>query len=93
MMLAHVSPVLIFSFLGCLVLGNNAALATAVGSFVLHRRRLWLFATSWLAIALGGSASGMYFDDGGGWHWMLALCLAPVIVGGASLIRFRSLRK
>ncbi len=91
-MIAHVSPVLIFGFLGCLVLGNLAALVAGIGSFVSHRRRIWLLGTAWFALALGVSATGMYLDDGGGWHWTLALCVIPIIVGGVSLIRFGSFR-
>lgn len=91
-MIAHVSPFLIFGFLGCLVLGNLAGLIAVIGSFISHRRRIGLLWTAWLSVALGASASAMYFDDGGGWDWMLAFCVAPAILGTVSLIRIRSVR-
>jgi len=92
-MLAHTpNLILIYGFLGCLILGNLAALFAGIGAFVAQRRSLWLLTIAWVAVAFGASATGMYLDSGGGWHWMLALSVIPVIVGVVSLIRSRTIR-
>jgi hypothetical protein len=93
-MLAHVSPVLIFTFWGVLIVAIVGGISACAGSFFSRRRRHWFLVGGLVSIAAGSWLAYVAVQDGAlrDWSWFTFVALAPVLLGVVTLVRWSLLR-
>ena len=93
-MLAHVSPVLVFTFWGVLIASIVGGVSVCAGSFLSRQRRRWLLAGGLISIALGSWLAYVAVQDGAlrDWSWFTFVAFAPLLLGVVTLARWSLLR-
>ncbi len=90
MILAHVSPVLIFTFWGLLCASFLAGASACIGAFLSRQRRIWfllcglgsLLTGSWVAYV---AAQAGAFSS---WDWFAFVSVAPLCLGVITIVRW-----
>lgn len=87
--IAHVDPVFIFTWLGCLILSFMVGVAALFASICSRRQRRWTLIAGALVIPIGAWVTWVAYNDGARLDWILAACVAPILFGIITLIRYR----
>ena len=90
MMLAHVSPVLIFTFWGLLCASLLAGGSACIGAFLSRRRRRWFLLCGVGSFLAGSWIAYVAAHDGafGSWDWFAFVAVAPLCFGAAAVVRW-----
>ena len=91
-MIAHVDPIFIFTWLGCLIVSFLVGVAALIVSICSRRQRRWTLIASALVIPIGAWVTWVAYNDGARFDWILGACVAPILFGVMTVIRWRVVR-
>ena len=92
-MIAHIDPLYIFAWLGCVVVSLVLGGAALVSSVFSMQPRRWTVLTGAFVIPIGGWVTWVAYNDGARMDWVMALCVAPILFGIMTVIRWRFVNK
>ena len=91
-MIAHVDPVFIFTWLGCLIVSFLVGVVALIVSICSRTQQRWTLIAGALIIPVGVWVTWVAYNDGARYDWILAACVAPILFGVMTVNRWRDLR-